>query len=223
MSTDEGFRAAEARLFQLLEQGVIHSIGAVQEDHRAEFFIGVDAQTDPQADDYDAHKLSIIRGRLNEALQGIPFSILGEYSEEPRSAANNKLAATTNVQLSKDSAELATSSSVPADVGASLTSRMQNPSQLDSSDNVTHKELAGIDKVIYSAIDPVRADINLLIKEINNLNRDIVQLENLIEKLPSRGLVITIAIITVTLIVPSILFQGHGPSLLLGLRKLFGM
>ena len=223
MITDEEFRAAEARLFQLLEQGVIHSIGAMQQDHRAEFFVGVDAQTEPRADDYDAHKLSLIRGRLKEVLQEIPFSILGDYSENLHSAVNSALPDKKDVQLSKDVTGVDLLSSAPADLEPYVTSRTQHSSQSESSDSDIYKELVGMNKVIHSAIDPVRADSKLLAEKIDTLKIQITDLENKLEMLPSRGLVVTVAITTVALIVPSILFQGHGPILLLALRKLFGM
>ncbi len=223
MITDEEFRAAEARLFQLLEQGVIHSIGAMQQDHRAEFFVGVDAQTEPRADDYDAHKLSLIRGRLKEVLQEIPFSILGDYSENLHSAVNSALPDKKDVQLSKDVTGVDLLSSAPADLEPYVTSRTQDSSPSESSDSDTYKEPVGMDKVIHSAIDPARADLKLLAEKIDALKIQMTDLENKLEMLPSRGLVVTVAITTVALIVPSILFQGHGPILLLALRKLFGM
>jgi hypothetical protein len=160
---------------------------------------------------------------LKEVLQEIPFSILGDYSEEPHSAVDSGLPAKTDVQLTKDAAGLATLNSTPADLEPSSTFRTQHFSQSESSASGTDKEILGIDKVIYSAIDPVRADLKSLAEQVHALSMKITHLEENIEELPSRGLVVTVAIITVALIVPSILFQGHGPILLLSFRKLFGI
>jgi hypothetical protein len=128
-----------------------------------------------------------------------------------------------DVQLSKDVTGIDLLSSAPADLEPYVTSRTQHSSPSESSDSDTYKEPVGMDKVIHSAIDPVRADSKLLAEKIDTLKIQMTDLENKLEMLPSRSLVVTVAITTVALIVPSILFQGHGPILLLALRKLFGM
>jgi hypothetical protein len=69
-------------LDRLIEDGTIVNFGTSHTDGRFTIFIGIDAQTDHLAPDYNRELIDQVRSKLRDGLAGIPFQILGDYSEE---------------------------------------------------------------------------------------------------------------------------------------------
>jgi hypothetical protein len=70
---------AKARLVQLFNEGVVTGLGVGQRDSRELVFVAVNSQLLSS----DHVELNTIRARLKEALQDIPFEILGHYNDSP--------------------------------------------------------------------------------------------------------------------------------------------
>ena len=86
------------QLDRLIEDGTIVNFGTTRTDGIFTIFIGIDAQTDHLAPDYNKILIDQVRSKLRASLAGIPFQILGDYSEEnekyllslPRNKTNNR-------------------------------------------------------------------------------------------------------------------------------------
>ncbi len=223
MNPSKKLQEAEARLNQLLEQGLIEGVGTVQKDHGTEFLIGVRAQTDPRAGDYDAGKISVLRSQLRDALQDVPFSILGDYTDESHlSERSDRLVEVPRTALATSSGStlsgpVTTSIDPPHDFTAER-SRLSE-SNLGGISN----ELAASEHKVDASILRIQADVRTLVTKIDAVNEQLARLNKTLEGLPSTGLIITVAAVLVALIAPSILFQGRGSNLLHGLQRLFGM
>jgi hypothetical protein len=72
---------ARARLSHLVNEGVVFGIGISRKDNKDVVFVAVNAQaSDPNSPDLES-----IHRRLKDALQDIPFEILGGYDNVFRS------------------------------------------------------------------------------------------------------------------------------------------
>ena len=72
---------AKERLAQLAKEGIVTGLGVGRRDNREIVFVAIDAQFLS----LDQSDLNVVRARLQEALQDIPFEILGHYDDSPSS------------------------------------------------------------------------------------------------------------------------------------------
>ncbi len=87
---------ANARLSQLMEEEVVTGLGLGRRGSGEIVFVGIN----PQAAGPDGSEMKAIRSRVREALQDIPFEILGDYDAIP---PNDNL---PNLALKPDAASL---------------------------------------------------------------------------------------------------------------------
>jgi hypothetical protein len=90
---------AKARLVQLFNEGVVTGLGVGQRDNRELVFVAINSQLLSS----DHVELNTFRARLKEALQEIPFEILGHYNDSPantNSPVNHTFPAAASPELS---------------------------------------------------------------------------------------------------------------------------
>jgi hypothetical protein len=71
---------AKERLAQLTKEGIVTGLGVGRRDTREIVFVAIDSQFLS----LDQSDLNVVRARLQEALQDIPFEILGHYDDSPQ-------------------------------------------------------------------------------------------------------------------------------------------
>jgi hypothetical protein len=214
-----------------MEDGTVTGVGVARIDGEDRMFIGIAAETDAQAAEYDRLKVDRIRCRIKETLGNIPFHILGQDDDSspgegnldrqigapmPK-AASLKVGSQTELSSEVDEAGPST-----PDPRTNSPAQGAEPSVLAGSTvgcssraelNDDRERLIRLEKKLDVLLRASGSEISALPDSARESADRLLWLEARVACLPSKGFVVTTTAVVLALIAPMLVFQTKIPTL----------